>query len=71
MTFLFGMFTVLFIASLISFICFCFMARGTLKIDYSDPEKDLYRFEIDDLDDLSKKKRVILNIEHDADLSQK
>ena len=71
MTFLFGMFTGFFIASLISFICFCFMAGGPLKIDHSDPEKHLYRFEIDDLDDLSKKKRVILSIEHDADLSQK
>ena len=71
MTFLFGMFAGFFIASLISFICFCFMARGTLKIDHSDPEKDLYRFEIDDLDNLSKRKRVILSIEHDADLSQK
>ena len=71
MMFLFGMFTGFFIASLISFICFCFMARGTLKIDHSDPEKDLYRFEIDDLDNLSKRKRVILSIEHDADLSQK
>lgn len=71
MTFLFGIFTGFFIASLISFICFCFMVGGTLKIDHSDPEKDLYRFEIDDLDDLSKKKRVILSIEHDADLSQK
>ena len=71
MTFLFGMFTGFFIASLISFICFCLMARGTLKIDHSDPEKDLYRFEIDDLDNLSKRKRVILSIEHDADLSQK
>ena len=71
MTFLFGMFTGFFIASLISFICFCFMARGTLKIDHSDPEKDLYRFEIGELDGLSKKMRVILIIEHDADLSQK
>ena len=71
MTFLFGMFAGFFIASLISFICFCFMARGTLKIDHSDPEKDLYRFEIDDLDNLSKRKRVILSIKHDADLSQK
>lgn len=71
MMFLFGMFTGFFIASLISFICFYFMAGGTLKIDHSDPEKDLYRFEIDDLDDLSKKKRVILSIKHDADLSQK
>ena len=45
-------------------------ARGTLKIDYSNPEKDLYLFEIDDLDELSKKKRILLNIDHNANLSQ-
>ncbi len=44
---------------------------GTLKIDHSDPEKDLYRFEIDDLDSLPSKKRIILKIECKSDLSQK
>lgn len=44
---------------------------GTLRIDHSDPEKDIYRFEIDDLDALSKKKKVILAVDNDADLSQK
>lgn len=43
---------------------------GTLRIDHSNPEKDLYRFDIDDLDSLSKKKRVILNVDNNADLSQ-
>lgn len=44
---------------------------GTLKIDHSDPEKDIYLFEIDDLDRLDKKTRVYLKVDHNADLSQK
>ena len=44
---------------------------GTLKIDRSSSEKDLYRFEIDNLDDLSKKKHIVLKIDNNADLSQK
>ena len=43
---------------------------GTLKIDHSNPEKDLYRFEIDDLDDLNKRKRVTLKVDHVTNLSQ-
>lgn len=42
---------------------------GTLRIDHSNPKKDLYRFDIDDLDQLNKKKRLILTIDHNADLS--
>lgn len=41
---------------------------GTLKIDNSG-EKDLYRFEIDDFDGLSKKKYVTLKVDNHADLS--
>ena len=44
---------------------------GTLKIDHSDPEKDIYRIDIEDLDKLSKKKLIILKIDNNADLSQK
>lgn len=43
---------------------------GTLRIDHTNPSKDVYRFEIDDLDSLSKKKRIVLKIDHDANLSQ-
>lgn len=43
---------------------------GTLKIDHSNPDKDVFRFEIDDLDKL-KKTHVRLKIDHNADLSQK
>lgn len=46
-------------------------ASGTLKIDQSNPEKDIYRLVIDGkIEKLSKKKRVILKVDSDADLSQ-
>ena len=43
---------------------------GTLKIDHSNPDKDVFRFEIDDLDKMNKTS-VRLKIDHNADLSQK
>lgn len=46
-------------------------SSGTLRIDHANPEKDIYRIEIDDLDNLSKKARVILKVDNHADLSQK
>ena len=46
-------------------------AQGTLRIDHSNPEKDVYLFEIDSLDDVNNKKRIVLKIDHNADLSQK
>lgn len=51
-------------------IMYASAANGTLRIDHSDPEKDVYRIDIDDLDKLSKKKRIILKVDNDADLSQ-
>ena len=44
---------------------------GTLRIDHSNPEKDLYRFEINDLEAINKKRRILLKIDHNANLSQK
>lgn len=46
-------------------------ASGTLRIDQSDSEKDVYRLEINRLDNLSKKRHVILKVDKNADLSQK
>ena len=43
---------------------------GTLRIDHSNPEKDVYRFEIDDIDSLSRKKRIVLKVDDHAVLSQ-
>ena len=63
----------LLVGSIVSNIIFFIRYRkaGTLRIDHSDPEKDVYRIEIDDLDGLSKKKHVILKVDNNADLSQK
>lgn len=47
------------------------VTHGTLRIDHSNPDKDIYRFEIDDLDKLKNKSRIKLKIDHEADLSQK
>ena len=44
---------------------------GILKIDHSDPSKDIYRFEIEDFRDLNKKDRILLEVDNNADLSQK
>lgn len=42
---------------------------GILKIDHKSSDKELYRFEIDDLDSLSNKKFVRLKVDNNADLS--
>lgn len=44
---------------------------GTLRIDHSDPAKDIYRFDITDLDGLSKQKQIVLTVDNNANLSQK
>lgn len=46
-------------------------ATGILRIDHGNPEKDVYRFEIDDLDKIKFRKRVVLKVDNNADLSQK
>lgn len=35
---------------------------GTLKIDHSNPDKDVFKFEIDDLTSLTKKKFVFIKV---------
>ena len=45
-------------------------SQGTLKIDHANPEKDIYRLEIGDLDRLAKKRYVVVKIDNNADLSQ-
>lgn len=60
-----------FAGSIITCILAAFkQARGTLLIDRSDPGKDIYRICLDSLDDLAKKKEVILKVDPNADLSQ-
>ena len=47
-------------------------ACGTLRIDHTNPEKDLYRIDIDgNFDNISKEKRIMLKVDNNANLSQK
>lgn len=43
---------------------------GTLRIDRISSDKDLYRFEIDNLDKLSSRKYILMKVDPNADLSQ-
>lgn len=47
-------------------------AHGTLRIDHSNPEKDVYRFDVTcHLSTLKDKTRITFKIDNNADLSQK
>ena len=44
---------------------------GTLLIDRSNPEKDIFRFDVDNFDNLNKKKWVVLRVHGTANLTRK
>ena len=48
-----------------------FRSDGVLQIDHSDPEKDVYQININDLEALSKKKRFLLKVDNNAAISPK
>lgn len=52
-------------------LIFSLRSSGTLRIDHTNPEKDVYLFEIDNLDKLTAKRKVVLKIDNNAHLSQK
>lgn len=60
-----------FLVGLLLGLIFPHKSFGVLKIDHTNPEKDVYRLEINDLYKLDRKRKVILRIDHHADLSQK
>ena len=68
----FGILIGLFVGiSLTAIVYFAKTSFGTLRIDRQNPEKDIYRFDIDgDIVNLPKKKRIIMKIDSNADLSQ-
>ena len=43
---------------------------GTLRIDRISSDKDVYRFEIDNLDKLSNRKYILMKVDPNADFSQ-
>ena len=61
----------LIVGVIVSIICIRISKAGILRIDHFSSEKDIYRFEISNLDSLSDKKYIILKLDNDADLSQK
>lgn len=63
----------LFVAGAIFYrlIWFRIAKAGTLLVDRSNPEKDIFRFDIDNFDNLNKKRWVILRVNGRADLTRK
>lgn len=45
-------------------------AKATLEIDNFNPDKDLYRFNVNNINDLNTRKYLRLKIVHNADLSR-
>lgn len=64
--FLLGLFVGMFINELLRII----FISGTFLIDRSDPQKDICRLEVIDIDKISKKKYITIKIQTDAKLSQ-
>jgi hypothetical protein len=60
-----------FIAGIIfTLLCCRKKPAGTLRIDRSNPNKDIYRFDVGDLDKLSTKRRIVLDIDPNAHFTQ-
>lgn len=60
----------LIIGSLVVLIYYrCVTISGVLRIDHSDPHKDIYQINLNSLDDLAKKKRVVLKVDNNAKLN--
>ena len=64
--FLLGLFLGMFINELLRII----FISGTFLIDRSNPQKDICRLEVIDIDAISKKKYVTIKIQTDANLSR-
>lgn len=48
-----------------------YLTKGVLQIDKNDPEKDIYRICIDELESLDRKKYVMLKVDKHANVTQK
>ena len=55
----------LFIGVFITRFLNSFVPRGILYINTKDPNKDLYRLEVEDLDDLERANQILFYIQHD------
>lgn len=48
-----------------------YLTKGVLQIDKNDPERDVYRLCIDELESLDRKKYVMLKVDKHANVTQK
>ena len=64
--FIFG----LIVGGLLAWLVVLRLLVGTLKIDRDNPEKDVYRFDVTDIDALAKRKYILLQVESNSHLSQ-
>ena len=55
----------LFIGVFITRFLNSFVPRGILYINTKDPNNDLYRLEVEDLDDLERANQILFYIQHD------
>lgn len=58
-------------ALVVIFLLANFVGTGVLRIDRSNPNKDVYRFDVGNINSLSKKKLILLKVDRNADLTQK
>ena len=45
-------------------------ACGTIEVDCSDPDKDVYRLVVNDLKSLTKKRRIVFKVNRNAHFSR-
>ena len=41
---------------------------GAIKIDHTNPDKDIYRLELKELDDLPKQKYIVLKVDNNDEI---
>ena len=54
----------------ISIIWSMMHACGTIEVDCSDPDKDVYRLVVNDLKSLTKKRRIVFKVNRNAHFSR-
>lgn len=59
------------IGIMVSAVYFRIKTVGVLLIDTTNEEKDVYRFDVKDLEKLKKHRSIVLKVNSKADLSQK
>lgn len=59
------------IGIMVSAVYFRIKTVGVLLIDTTNEEKDIYRFDVKDLEKLKKHRSIVLKVNPKADLSQK